>query len=275
MSSKAPISVGILTYNREKYLRRALESVKDFDDIIIADGGSSDGTLDIAREYGATIIEQLSVKAPSSDPKHPIEDFSVERNHLLDHAKHDWFFWLDSDEYISEELHDELVAAASKHPSEHFAYNIRIARQNDDATITYRDWKPNYQIRFFNTKTEGSFHGKMHEKFTFDRSKYSVGTLKGLWFVPSKPLSFEEYKKVVEYRLGTLAGVRPPKTLAVMLKKGVLRPFVESCKIIARAVIMRLYNPWRECIPLSMEGNRLYSQWYLAKKNISLYFKQN
>ena len=53
----------MLTYNSEKTLRRALESVKDFDDIILCDGDSTDQTHAIAAEYGARVVRQDMRKA--------------------------------------------------------------------------------------------------------------------------------------------------------------------------------------------------------------------
>ena len=94
---KIPVTIGILTFNSVKTLARCLESVKDFKDILIADGGSTDDTLAIAGRYGARTITQSQVWKP-------IVDFSLERNRLLDGAREDWFFYIDSDETVSPEL---------------------------------------------------------------------------------------------------------------------------------------------------------------------------
>ena len=57
--TKIPASVGILTLNSAKEIPRAFESIKDFDDIYICDGNSTDGTQDIARSFGARIVKQF------------------------------------------------------------------------------------------------------------------------------------------------------------------------------------------------------------------------
>ena len=46
------ISVVINTYNAEKFLKRVLDSVKDFDEIVVCDMESTDNTVAIAKEYG-------------------------------------------------------------------------------------------------------------------------------------------------------------------------------------------------------------------------------
>lgn len=44
------ISVVINTYNAEKYLEKVLDSVKQFDEIVICDMFSTDRTLEIAKK---------------------------------------------------------------------------------------------------------------------------------------------------------------------------------------------------------------------------------
>ena len=48
-------SVYIICKNEEKHIKRVLESVKDFDEIILVDSGSTDNTLEIAKDYTKNI----------------------------------------------------------------------------------------------------------------------------------------------------------------------------------------------------------------------------
>lgn len=50
------ISIVINTYNAEQYLARVLETVKDFDEIVVCDMESTDKTLKIAEQYGCKIV---------------------------------------------------------------------------------------------------------------------------------------------------------------------------------------------------------------------------
>lgn len=94
------ISVIILTYNEEIHLRRCLENVKLFaKDIFIVDSYSTDKTLEIAREYGAIILQN---KWENNHAK--------QLNWGLEHApiKTSWILRLDADEYLLPELIEEL-----------------------------------------------------------------------------------------------------------------------------------------------------------------------
>ena len=67
MKSKEKIncSIGILTLNCGDTLERCLKSLKDFREIIICDGNSTDNTLEIAKRYGAKIIKQYDSNEPN------------------------------------------------------------------------------------------------------------------------------------------------------------------------------------------------------------------
>ncbi|MFB5269985.1 glycosyltransferase [Paenibacillus enshidis] len=82
------ISLCMIVRNEEDYLSKCLSSVRWIaDEIIIVDTGSTDGTLAIAKAFGANVIEM------------PWEDsFSAARNRGLDEATGDWILWLDADE---------------------------------------------------------------------------------------------------------------------------------------------------------------------------------
>lgn len=276
MNKKINCSVGILTFNSGKTLKRALESVKDFSNIIISDGGSTDETLNIAKDYGCTIIEQYAKLHPGKDTEHPIEDFSLERNRMLDTAKEDWFFWLDSDEYISNELHDEISVVCGNESISHYAYQVPIAIQSPDASITYRVWKQNYQIRFFNLETKGRFQRKIHEKFRFDTKTYSTGIFSGLWYVPISKMSFEIYKKAVDYRLLIMYRDVVPVDFVTYFKNALYQPIKGAAGVLYRELRLRLrYSP-SELAPWALMRNRLYSRWVTFKVFTQLYFgKQN
>jgi glycosyltransferase involved in cell wall biosynthesis len=58
MSTALPITVIIPAYNEEFRIGEALKSVGKVDEILVADSYSTDKTAEIARSYGARIIQR-------------------------------------------------------------------------------------------------------------------------------------------------------------------------------------------------------------------------
>ena len=93
------ISLCMIVRNEEKVLGRCLDSAKDIaDEIIIVDTGSTDGTKEIARRYGAKISDQKWQ-----------DDFSLARNFSFSKATMDYCMWLDADDIIREEEAAKLI----------------------------------------------------------------------------------------------------------------------------------------------------------------------
>lgn len=82
----------LIVQDEQEHLPRALDSVAFCDEIVVVDGGSSDGTVQIARSAGARVIES------------PWPGFAAQRNVALDAASSDWVFELDADERVSPRL---------------------------------------------------------------------------------------------------------------------------------------------------------------------------
>lgn len=98
------ISVVLATHNEEKNLPMCLDAVKDFaDEIIIADGESTDKTVEIAKQYGARII------ATTNKP-----NFHINKQMAMDKAKGELVLQLDADEIVDEELKKFITELHSK-----------------------------------------------------------------------------------------------------------------------------------------------------------------
>ena len=52
------LSIAIVALNEEANLGRVLESARWADEIVVVDSGSTDRTCDIAREYGARVVNE-------------------------------------------------------------------------------------------------------------------------------------------------------------------------------------------------------------------------
>ncbi len=100
-ASKTPkITVLIPCKNERMNIRACIESVRGFaDEILVADSGSTDGTMEIVRQIGdCRLIEREYITSG---------DF---KNWAIPQASHEWVFLIDSDERITPELTEEILA---------------------------------------------------------------------------------------------------------------------------------------------------------------------
>lgn len=100
---KPLITVVMVTFNEQRMLAAALDSIVDLaDEILVGDLGSSDASLEIARGCGAT-VEQLP-HVPAVEQARPA---------LVDRARGDWILLLDPDEVVDRKLAASLQNLAS------------------------------------------------------------------------------------------------------------------------------------------------------------------
>ena len=90
------ISATIITYNEERNLPRAIESLRCADEILVVDSGSTDRTVEIAEKLGARVMES------------PWPGYAKQKNLAAENAAHDWILSLDADESLSEALEGEI-----------------------------------------------------------------------------------------------------------------------------------------------------------------------
>lgn len=130
------ISVVINTFNSDKTLSNCLESVKDFDEIVICDMYSTDNTLLIAQKFNCKIVMH--------EPTGYVEPA---RNFAISQARNEWVLVLDSDETISAELKDFVLNYSLEKNKNTDAY--MLPRKNYFMNRFMHCIYPDYQLRFF------------------------------------------------------------------------------------------------------------------------------
>lgn len=128
------ISVIIQTYNSERHLRRVLEAVRCFDEIVICDMHSTDRTIAIAGEFGCKIVfhEKLNYCEPA-------------RNFAIQSASHPWVLVVDSDEVVTDALRKYLYKQLQR---ENCPEGIRIPRKNYFMGKFMHGDYPDHNLRF-------------------------------------------------------------------------------------------------------------------------------
>ncbi len=103
-----PLSVCIIAKNEEKYLRKCLEALSRLDcEIVLADTGSSDGTMVIASEFTENVFS-----IPWTD------DFAAARNAAAEKAAHDRILFVDCDEFLTDADLPALEKVLQEHPDD-------------------------------------------------------------------------------------------------------------------------------------------------------------
>jgi glycosyltransferase involved in cell wall biosynthesis len=90
------ISCVIITFNEEENIRRALNSVKWCDEIVVVDSGSTDKTIEICEEFNCRIY------------KKEFNGYGEQKRYAVSLAANDWILSIDADEVVSDELCDEI-----------------------------------------------------------------------------------------------------------------------------------------------------------------------
>jgi glycosyltransferase involved in cell wall biosynthesis/2-polyprenyl-3-methyl-5-hydroxy-6-metoxy-1,4-benzoquinol methylase len=166
MRPRDTVSVCIIARDNENDILRCLKSVDTLaDEIWIADTGSTDATMLLAKPYthngGGIELIGTCPDAPPSVP--PPGDFGWARNESIQHATGDWILWIDTDEM----LENPAVMARYLTDNAFNGYAMRQCHVMKDAP--YRFDKP---IRMFRRVPRGKqagmvyvCQGAIHEHF--------------------------------------------------------------------------------------------------------------
>jgi glycosyltransferase involved in cell wall biosynthesis len=130
------ISVVINTYNASKHLAQVLESVKDFDEVVVCDMESTDNTCEIAARYGCRIVTFPKANHTCCEPA---------RTFAIQSAVNKWVFVVDADEIVTPELRDALYQQIQ---SPDCPAGLYIPRHNMFMGMFVRDFHYDYQLRF-------------------------------------------------------------------------------------------------------------------------------
>ena len=141
----------MIVRNDAARIQRCLESVADIvDAMVVVDTGSSDGTQELAKSMGATVVER----------EWP-DDFALALNWAYELVEHEWTFRLDSDEWLKPESKLALLAVSKR--EDVFA-----------ASVIREDYVPDGRfaetqaLRLWRTDPVMRMVGLVHEQFSHD-----------------------------------------------------------------------------------------------------------
>ncbi len=133
------ISATIITFNEERNLPRAIESLRCADEILVMDSGSNDRTVEIAEKLGARVVERAW------------PGYANQKNLAAEQATHDWVLSIDADESLSEALEGEIWRLKKNGP-QFEAYTMPRMAQYLGRWIRHSGWYPDRKVRLYDRR---------------------------------------------------------------------------------------------------------------------------
>lgn len=156
---KPGISVTIITLNEERNIARALASAQWADEVVVVDSGSTDRTLEIARQSGARVLSN------------PWPGYGQQKNFAQSNAAHDWVLNIDADEEVAPELASEIQEAiASVKAGRSKAAGFYFPRKTFymGRWIRHGGWYPNHLVRLADRRRARWSEPNIHEALVVD-----------------------------------------------------------------------------------------------------------
>jgi glycosyltransferase involved in cell wall biosynthesis len=150
-----PVSVTIITLNEADHIADAIRSAAWADEVIVIDSGSTDGTVDLARQAGARVECRTWT------------GWIDQKNFAAGLAAHDWIFSLDADERITPALAEEVRATLRADPPVR-GYRIPRVTFHLGKWIRTTDFYPDFQTRLYDRRSARWQGGHVHESVTVD-----------------------------------------------------------------------------------------------------------
>ena len=182
VAQSIPCTVAMLTFNSGATLARALASVADVAEVIIADGGSTDDTVEVARRFNRTVVRQDPI---CQDRDGRLVDYGAAREQVRLLATQPWVLQLDSDEYASLGLIDELKRVCESEPGGPNLYTVPARYEVDGALVDCATTYPMSFPRLYRRAASSGYVGVTHERAVVSGD---TADLQGWFVIPFPPV---------------------------------------------------------------------------------------
>lgn len=160
------ISATILTYNEERRIASAIESLAGIaDEIIVVDSYSTDSTVEICKRYGCRVSQRR------------LAGFGAQRQYATSLASHSYVLAIDADEELSPALRESLLKLKEE-GAEHRVYAFSRLNFYCGYAVKHCGWSPDVQIRLFDKRYANWNLRDVHERVIF-RDSVSPEVLEG------------------------------------------------------------------------------------------------
>ena len=145
-----PLSAVLITFNTGEQLAPCLRSLSFVDEIVVVDSGSDDATRDVARRFGARVVEE------------PWRGFGPQKRYAASLARNDWVLCIDADEEVSPTL-AAAIARVLEQPC-HIAYRMPRSNRFMGRYLRHGEGFPDWSLRLFDRRHAQWSDDAVHEK---------------------------------------------------------------------------------------------------------------
>ncbi len=254
---RLPLTLLVTCKNERANVGPCLDSARAIaDEVLVADSGSTDGTLEYLRSRGdCRVIEREYITAG---------DF---KNWAIPQATHTWVLVLDADERVTRALSDEIRGLLAGEPPRD-GYFIRRANHLMGRPIRHGDWARDWVLRLFRRDVSHydgpSDHGSVHVRTG------NVGRLKHpmdhytIWTWEQYLKKFDRYTRIQAEQWRAVG--RPPSFLRMAMQPPLrfLRDYVLHRGFLDGAAGLQL--AWMSAFYTFMKQARLWEERYGLKQ---------
>jgi len=148
MIRKNNISAVIIARDEADRIGICLGALSFCREIVVIDNGSNDKTAEIARKFGARVMNVNE------------QSFAALRNTAMRYAKGEWLLYIDADEVVTKELAESIQLAAERTKDSDIT-NYRLSRQN---YFLGKRWPGcERMVRLFLRHSLKGWKGELHE----------------------------------------------------------------------------------------------------------------
>jgi glycosyltransferase involved in cell wall biosynthesis len=185
------LSVILITHNEAGNIADCLASVAFADERIVVDGGSTDGTAEIARATGATVVTAADWPG-----------FGAQKNRALALATGRWVFSIDADERVTPELAASIRRVVSAGDAPEAGFDLSRLSNFCGQWMRHGDWYPDRVLRLFKREAGRFSNDLVHERLIVDGR---IGRLDGELLHHSMPRLEDALDKMNRYSSGRAA----------------------------------------------------------------------
>lgn len=167
MEKKPLLSIGMIFKNEIRCLERCMKSLQPLREaipceLVMADTGSTDGSREIAERYADILIDFPW-----------IDDFSAARNAVMDRCTGDWYFSIDCDEWLDQDLSALLRFLRDREKQKNFIMGAIMVRNyvSEDLETQYSDL---LGVRLLRMDTGCRYEGAIHEQWNAQGAIYGM-----------------------------------------------------------------------------------------------------